>query len=244
MKSWWEHPIGLIGLVMLLGAQYYGLFVTPADAMMGDVARILYVHVPSAWNGFLWLGIACLCAIAYLLSDLVAFAAAILGKPLGPGALGLVRRYLDHTLAATIEVGTLLVLVLTMQGSIFAKPTWGVWWTWDPRLTSTAVMLFTFVGVLVMRAIIPRAQVRASLSAAVTVMAAVTIPITYLSVRIWRSMHQIQTGGTDIDGSMYTAWMVNFFALILVTLWMVIRRWRIAKATWDADEAPPLPEVA
>ena len=135
------HLLGAVGLVLLIGGQIYGLFLSPPDRMMGDVARILYVHVPSAWNGMFWLGFATVCALLYLLVDVGYWIALSIGKVPREGVVDTARRWLDHALEAGLEVGTVLILVLTLQGSIFAKPTWGVWWTWDPRLTSTEVMV-------------------------------------------------------------------------------------------------------
>jgi heme exporter protein C len=244
MKFAWEHVVGILGLAVLVYGQVLGLFLTPPDAHMGEVARILYVHVPSAWNGFLWLGIACLCALAYLFTDFVVWIVGLVGRPPDPARVGTIRRWLDHALEATVEVGTLLILLLTLQGSIFARPTWGVWWTWDPRLTSTAVMLLTFVGVLVLRSLVQDRELRATWSSAVTVMAAVTLPITYYSVQLWRSIHQLQSGPADMDSPLRTALYINFGAMVLVSLWFVVRRWRVARRTWEQDEAPPLPEAA
>ena len=233
------HLLGAIGLLMLIGGQTYGLFLSPPDRMMGDVARILYVHVPSAQNGMLWLLFATLCALAYLLVDVVHWVGAIMGKPPSATVIDTLRRWLDHALEAGLEVGTILIMVLTLQGSIFAKPTWGVWWTWDPRLTSTAVMVFSFIGVLILRSLLQHRELRATITAAFTILAAVTLPITYFSVEMFRSIHQIQTNAADIDATMRLAWQVNFWALFLITVWFISHRWRIARANYKAGEAPP-----
>lgn len=237
------HVLGAIGLLMFIGGQVYGLFLSPPDRMMGNVARILYVHVPSAWNGMFWLVFAAMCALTYLLVDVVHWVGAIAGMPPSASVIDTLRRWLDHALEAALEVGTILIMVLTLQGSIFAKPTWGVWWTWDPRLTSTAVMVFSFIGVLILRSLLQHRELRATITAAFTILAAVTLPITYFSVQMFRSIHQIQTNAADIDSAMRMAWQVNFWALFLIAVWFIALRWRIARANYQAGEAPPLPEA-
>ena len=220
MKLHWEHIVGIIGLAVLVYGQIHGLYIVPADRHMGDIARILFVHVPSAWNAFAVFTVAFIAALGYLLSG---------------------RKGFDHTVEATLEVGTLLTFMLILQGSIFARPTWGVWWTWDPRLTSSAVMLLTYVGVLVLRTLVQDLEQRATWTAVATIMASVTLPVTYFSVQIWRSMHQMQTAPTDIDSPLKLAWRINAVAFLLIATWFIARRWRVAKDTYSRREAPPLP---
>ena len=130
MNQRWEIWVGLLGTCMLIWSHYTGLFVAPPEAMMGDVGRILYAHVPTAWVG--------------LLTYLVAFIAAI-------GALATGKVAWDAMVEATVEVGLLLNVLLLIQGSLWAKPTWGVYWTWDPRLTTCAIMVVAFGVVLALR---------------------------------------------------------------------------------------------
>src|SRR5688572_12627911 len=120
-----------IGVLLLLVGSYFGLFVAPPEKFMGDVQRIMYVHVPTAWNALLAMTFAFLCAVAFLFRNDFKW---------------------DARLEAGIEVGVLLAFLLCVQGSIWARPTWGVWWDWDPRLTTTAVLLFAFLGILALRA--------------------------------------------------------------------------------------------
>src|SRR5688572_9336811 len=104
-----------LGIICLLYGSYVGLFVAPAERYMGDVQRIMYVHVPTAWNWMLAVLFTFGCAIAFLFSNDYKW---------------------DSRVEAGLEVSTLFAFVLCVQGSIWAKPTWGVWWDWDPRLTS------------------------------------------------------------------------------------------------------------
>ena len=137
--------------------------------MMGDVGRILYVHVPTAWVA--------------LLTYLIAFV-------VGIGSLWTGKKGWDATLEASLEVGVLLNIMLTIQGSVWAKPTWGIWWTWDPRLTTTAIMVLSFIGVILLRQLITNAQKRATYTAVCASVAIVNVPFVYMSVKWWRTLHQ------------------------------------------------------
>ena len=119
-----------LGIIFLAIGSYIGLFVAPPEALMGQVQRIMYVHVPTAWNALLAMTFAFVCAIVFLFKSDWKW---------------------DARMEAAIEVGVVLAFLLCCQGAIWAKPTWGVWWDWDPRLTTTAVLLFAFLGILALR---------------------------------------------------------------------------------------------
>jgi heme exporter protein C len=219
----WEHAIGLYGLGLLVAGNVLGLAYAPAERFMGDVGRILYVHVPAAW-------LAMLCFLA--------------ASAFGLGYLLTGRRSLDAALEATTEVGVMEGVLLLVLGSIFGKPTWGVWWTWDPRLTSSAVMVLSFVGVMLLRSVVTDHDRRATWSAVATVLAGVNLPIVYLSVKWWNGLHQVQSetsGGSTIDPTMRWILYLNTWALLFLTVWFVARRWRIARARADAERPDPLP---
>jgi heme exporter protein C len=224
----WEHPIGVYGLLGLLAGNWLGLFVAPAERFMGDAGRILYVHVPAAWIAMVCFLVSAGCALGYLMRG---------------------GRHWDSAMEASTEVGIVQTALLLVLGSIFARPTWGVWWDWDPRLTSSTVMLLSFVGVMLLRSVVRDADRRATWSAVATVLSGVNVPIVYQSVKWWRSLHQIQSemmgGKSAIDPSMRGILYLNVFAFLFVTVWFVARRYRLAEARADAESPEPLPpEVA
>ncbi len=217
----WEDIAGALGLVALVLGHYQGLFVAPPERMMGDVGRIFYVHVPVAMFSMLVFCLAFLAAVGYLLTG---------------------RKALDWLVEAAVETGVMLNALLLLLGSLWARPTWGVWWTWDPRLTSATVMLITFVGVLMLRAATADPDRRATWSSVATILAFVNVPVTYFSVRWWRSIHQLQSGPGTVSEPIAAVFQVNQVALLLLCTWWIARRWRIARARALAEAPPPLPE--
>lgn len=221
----WEAPLGVYGAGLLVVGNALGLFYAPPERFMGDVGRILYVHVPAAWVAMLFFLIAFVCAVAYLATS---------------------RRGWDSAMEAACEVGVVQAVLLLLLGAIFARPTWGVWWQWDPRLTMSAVMMLAFVGVLLLRSVLPDPDRRATWSAVATVLASVNVPLTYYSVR-WRSIHAVPTEQitrSGIDDSMRWVLYFNTFAFLFTTVWFMASRTRLAEARAEAEAPEPLPEVA
>lgn len=217
----WEHAFGLAGLSVLLDGQYLGLVDAPREAMMGEVGRILYVHVPSAWLTMVTFTATCAFATAFLVTG---------------------RRGADLAVEATAEVGVVLSLLLQGTGMLFAKPTWGVFWDWDPRLVSTAVMTLSFVGVLSLRSVLADPERRATWTSVGAILATTSMLVTYFSVQWWRSLHQMQSSPETVAKPMVLVLRMNAFAFLFLTVWLVARRYRIAAARAAADEAPPLPD--
>ena len=216
----WEHIAGLLGLITLIIGHYLGLFWAPPEKMMGDVGRLFYVHVPVAMFAMLVFCVAFVGALGYLLTS---------------------RMEADWLNEAAIEVGVMMNVLLLMLGSIWGKPTWGVWWTWDPRLTSATVMLLTFVGVILLRQATQSPEKRATWSAVATVLAFVNVPVTYMSVKWWRSIHQMQSTPETVSDPMVFVFRVNLVAMALLMTWFIARRWRIAKHRAIAEAPAPLP---
>jgi heme exporter protein C len=189
---------------------------------MGEVGRILYVHVPAAW----------LALVCFLLAFLGALGHLLTGSQKG-----------DRLSESAAEVGVVMGGLLLVLGSLFARPTWGVWWTWDPRLTSSAVMWLSFVGVLLLRGAVHDPERRASWSNVATVLAFVNIPITYFSVQMWRSIHQVQSSPETVASPMVLVLRWNAFAFLFLALGFIVTRSRLA-ARRAAAEQPPAPEAA
>ncbi len=189
---------------------------------MGEVYRIFYIHVPTAWNGLLLLTAAFLCAIMYLLKGDLTW---------------------DDRLEASMEAGVVLSALLTIQGSIWARPTWGVWWNWDPRLTTTAILVFAFAGILALRTSLKEPRRRAMVTAVATIVAAADVPLVYFSVRFWNSLHQVQSSPETVSAAFVWPLRVNAIAVLILMAGLIqLRAETVARLREAGSEPPPLDE--
>ena len=133
----------------------------------------------------------------------------------------------------------MLAFLLCCQGAIWAKPTWGVWWDWDPRLTTTAVLLLAFAGILALRRFLDDPSRRATLSSVATIIAYVDVPIVYFSVRWWNSLHQLQSSPATVSKAFHLPLRVNAFGILFLMTGYIMLRARIASNRLATELAPP-----
>jgi heme exporter protein C len=207
-----------IGVLLLLVGSYFGLFVAPPEQFMGETQRIMYVHVPTAWFALLAMTIAFVCAIVFLFKSDFKW---------------------DARLEASIETGVVFGFLLCCQGAIWAKPTWGVWWDWDPRLTTTAVLLFAFLGILALRKFVEDPVKRGIWSSVATIIAYVDVPIVYFSVKWWNSLHQTQSSPDTVAKPFWIPLRANAFGILLLMTAFIMLRARIASLRLQHELAPP-----
>ncbi|MGH9885954.1 MAG: cytochrome c biogenesis protein CcsA [bacterium] len=206
------------GTVLLLWGSTWGLFFAPAETYMGDVQRIMYVHVPTAWNAMLVLTFAFVCAVMLLVRGGWRW---------------------DARLEAGLEAGVVLSMLLCLQGSLWARPTWGVWWDWDPRLTTTAVMVFAFGAIVALRGFVDDPVRRASWSAVATVIAFADVPLVYFSVRWWNSLHQLQSSPETVSRAFHWPLRINAFGVLFLVMGLIQLRTRLALLRRSAELGPP-----
>lgn len=192
--------LGIFAIVGSAIASFMALVWAPTDAVQGDVYRILYVHVPLAWLAYLAFFIVFLASLGWLWTK---------------------RPWFDALAVASAEIGVLFTGMFIVAGSIWAKPTWGVWWTWDPRLVTTAVMFMMYVGYLLLRSLSTDFERRATRAAILGVIAVIDIPIVHLSVLWMNSLHQLPTvmragGSPSLDATMGFTLLVSVIAFTLV----------------------------
>ena len=211
-----------IGLLLLMLGSYFGLFVAPPEEFMGQTQRIMYVHVPTAWFALLAMTIAFACAVVFLFKSDFKW---------------------DARLEGSIETGVVFGLLLCCQGAIWAKPTWGVWWDWDPRLTTTAVLLFAFLGILALRKFVDDPVKRGIWSSVATIIAYVDVPIVYFSVKWWNSLHQTQSNPNTVAKPFWIPLRANAFGILLLMTAFIMLRSRIAALRLQHELAPPPPLV-
>ena len=211
---WTTRIIGILALVGTAFTVWLGLWVTPPDRTQGDLVRLVYIHPGVAWVAlYLAFGLAAGASLLYL----------------WPRTRSLSW---DRMAAAAVEVGVVFNVCTLISGSIWGKPTWGVWWAWDARLTSTAVLLVLFLGYLALRRVPAEPEVRARRSAFAALFAVVDVPIVHFSVVWWKTLHQGATVlnanlSPTIHGSMAWTLLLGFVALTLAFVWMLLVRYRI-----------------
>jgi len=207
-----QRLLGWATLVGLVATTVLGLFVVPADAEQGDVQRLMYVHVPAAWLAFLSFGVVFVASIAYLRTGRIRW---------------------DRVAVASAEIGVLFCVLTLALGSLWGRPVWGTWWTWDPRLTTTVVLLLIYVGYLSLRSVADSPSRRAHWSAVVGVVGFVDVPIVHMSVVWWRSLHQeatvIRPGAPTMDTSMLIALLVGTVAFSVAYGYLMAVRLRIGR---------------
>lgn len=204
--------IGILAIIAMAWLVAFGLGFSPADRDQDEAVRILYVHVPTIWIAYLAFIVTAIASGMYLFTK---------KKSLG----------WDRLAGASAEIGTVFVAVTLVVGSLWGRITWGVFWQWDARLTTTALLFVTYIGYLAVRRLDGTHQQRARRSAVIGLIAVLEIPLVHWSVRLWRSLHQEATvldtdGNTDMDGLMLFSLLVGVIAFSLLYVWLVMHRTR------------------
>jgi heme exporter protein C len=208
----------IYALILLGIGHYIGLAVAPPDREMGDVQRIMYAHVPAVWVAMVALTLNFVCSVIYLF------------KP---------SWKTDSLAEASAEVGLLFGAVGVLLGAIWGRPTWGVYWTWDPRLTTAAILLVAYMGYMALRRFVEDPEKRAVWSAVVGIIAAVDLPIIWFSVKWWRSLHQVQSTPKTVDQAMQLPLRISAYAFLALMIVFIMQRYRIALAERNAEVALP-----
>lgn len=200
-----------------------GLFVSPPDDVQRDAVRLMYVHVPAAWVAYLAFGVTTLASALYLWK-----------RTRSP--------VWDTVAGASAELGVVFTGLTLALGSLWGHPVWGVWWAWDARLVSTAVLFFLYLGYLALRRVPAEPGVRARRSAIAALAAFVDVPVVHFSVEWWRTLHQKATVfnpelNPQIEGAtMVWSLLSGVVAFTFVYLYLLERRSRLAILEERLDE--------
>jgi heme exporter protein C len=212
--------IVLAALVILVGIiLVFGVAPTADRLSGGDVQRIFYFHVGIAWIAGLALFVTFISSVFYL-------------------ARGEQRKY-DSVAAASVEIGVVFGFMVLLSGMLWARPVWNTWWTWDPRLTTTAITEFIYIAYLMLRGAVDDPQRRARYSAVYGIIGFVSVPITYFSTKWFQTIHPDlgQTPGFGLTASMRPPMFVAIIAFTLVYLVLLLIRMRVERS---ADEVAKL----
>jgi heme exporter protein C len=218
-----DRALGPVALVMTILTVWLGLSVTPPDETQGDIVRLLYIHPALAWVAL------------YLAFGLAALSSALYLWPRTRSDKW------DLLAASTVEVGVVFLSLTLVTGSLWGRPAWGVWWQWDARLTSTALLDLLFIGYLALRRVPADPHVRARRCAVLALLAALDVPIVHFSVQWWNGLHQgasVLNAGFHfkVHGSMLWTMLLSFVAFSLVFAWMVTRRFQLAVRDAASDD--------
>jgi heme exporter protein C len=217
-----SRALGWASLLSLVVLALFGLWGAPEDATQREAQRLMYLHVPTAW-------------LAYL-----AFAVTAVGS-----GLYLWRRtrslVWDRLAGASAEIGVLFTGLTLVLGALWGKPVWGVWWAWDARLVTTAVLFFLYLGYLALRRIPGDPAANAKRNAIAALIAFIDVPIVHFSVEWWRTLHQQATVfnpelSAEIEGVMALTLWIGVIAFTLTYVYLLDRRYRLAALEENLEE--------
>ena len=194
--------------VAMAVALFLVFLVAPREAVMGDIQRIFYFHVPSAWVGYLAL--------------LVAFGASL---------MYLLRRdpHWDRIALSSVEIGLVFITEGIITGSIWAKATWGVWWTWEPRLTTSAILWVIYASYMTLRRAVEQPVRQARLAAVYSIVGFAAVPVNFMAIRWWRTVHPLifDSGGSNLEPSMLAVLIFGVFTFTLLYFSLLVLRLRL-----------------
>ena len=200
----------VLSVILVFVAFLMAMFYAPLEKVMGEVQRVFYFHVATAWVGMLGFLVAAGVAVVYLRT-----------KDMKWDVVGL----------AAVEISLVFFFIAIILGSVWARPAWGTWWTWEPRLTTAAILEMVYLAYLLLRQGIEDPEKRARFGAVYTLLGGLSVPLTFLSIRIFRTIHPIVIGGggsekMSMTGSMVGTMLfsIGVFSLVFITLfWHRIR---------------------
>ena len=219
---WATRVTGALALAAVATLAWMALVIAPPDAVQGDAQRLMYLHVPAAWLAYLAYFVTATASVLYLI----------------PRTRSM--RW-DAIAGSSAEIGVVFTALTIVDGSLWARPVWGIWWTWDARLVTTAVLFFLYLGYLALRRVPGGAHTRARRSAIVAVIAFADVPVVHLSVIWWRTLHQQPTVlnpelDPQIHGVMLATLLIGVAAYTLVYVHLLLRRYALARAENRREE--------
>ncbi len=213
-----SRVLGGAAVLLLLAGVATGLGLAPRDAVQGNVQRIMYVHVPAILTAYAAIAVVLVASVAYLWRR---------------------RSAWDRVAAAAGELAVCFIGLAILTGAIWGKPTWGTWWTWDARLTSTALLFVVYLGYLLLRSVVDDPERAATYAAVVGIVGALDVPIIHFSVQWWRTLHQpatlLRPQAPTMDRAMLVALAINVAAFLCTFAYLAARRYRLLTLEAEAE---------
>ncbi|OUM85898.1 MAG: cytochrome C assembly protein [Bacillus thermozeamaize] len=211
----WQRVLGWLALLMVAADVYFVFFYAPTEKYMGDVQRLMYYHVATAWNAYLAFGLVLIFSILYLWRREERF---------------------DHWAASAAEVGVLFTTLVLITGPLWARPVWNAWWKWDdPRLTATLILWLVYIAYLILRASIEGQRGR-RIAAVFGIIGFVDVPIVHFSVQWWSSFHPqvISSQGVNMTGEMVVTLVFTSLAFMVLFFFLLLARVNLEKSATAA----------
>ncbi len=212
-----NRVLAALAAVLLLAALLAALVIAPTEAEMGDTQRIFYFHVAVAWTAFLAFFLVFLASIAYLRTKAVRW---------------------DILAVSAAEIGIVFTSVTLASGSVWARSAWGTWWTWEPRLTTTLMLWLIYVSYLLLRGMVEEPNRRAAFAAVFGIIGFVDVPIVFMSIRWWRTLHPqvVGTEGFNMEAAMLPALFLSVAAFTVIFLYLLLLRTGLERSQQEMVE--------
>ena len=211
--------LGAVAVFLVIAAAYAAFFIAPQERTMGLIQRIFYFHAPTAWAGETTFFVCFVANLLYVWKR----------QP----------KY-DWLGVTCAEVGMVCITIVLITGPIWAHPVWGIWWTWDARLTSTFVLWLLYVSYLLLRTLVDEPERRALLSALFGIFAFIDVPIVFGAIRWWRTQHPqpviMGAPGSGLNPTMSKVFFFNVLAMHVLALFLIVERYSLEKMKHDVEQ--------
>jgi heme exporter protein C len=212
-----KRGLAVLAALLVLAALVAAFVVAPTEREMGDVQRIFYFHVASAWTAFLAFFVVFIGSIAYLRTRALSW---------------------DVVAVSAAEIGIVFTSLTLVSGSIWARSAWGTWWTWEPRLTTTLMLWLIYVSYLLLRGMMEDADRRAAFASVFGIIGFVDVPFVFFSIRWWRTLHPQVVGseGFNMEATMLPALFLSVIAFTVVFLHLLLLRASLERSQQEMVE--------
>jgi len=215
----WKRGLsGAVAVALVGAAAYANFYVAPTERTMGLIQKIFYFHASSAWAGMTAFSVCFVANLLYVWKR---------------------REKWDAIGVASAEVGLAFITIVLITGPIWAKPVWGIWWTWDARLTSTFVLWLLYISFLLLRTLVEEPDRRALLSALFGIFAFLDVPLVFGAIRWWRTQHPapvIMGGpGSGLEPTMRKVFFFNVLAMHILMAFLVVQRYELEKLRGEVE---------